>query len=101
MTYQEALDLHLQDITNKSEELKSEIRDFVISNSDKENLEFLISEEFRHKMSEFNDKYNMSTPKVLVGTVFGHQAFVNSITVYLDLVKYPQTLLETQKKNTD
>lgn len=95
MTYQEAVDLHLNDITEKSEKLKSEILQFFNQNKSKEDVEYLISEEFRFKISEFNNKYNMSSPTALKGTPFGHQSFSNSISVYLDLVRYPKSLIES------
>lgn len=97
MTYRDVILAHKKQLTDISNEIISEMESFYDKNQNEHDVEN-VYKEFRTtydpKITEFNNKYNMSCPEVLVNTLYGSIPFTNSIKIYLDLSNRYKSILE-------
>ena len=63
-------------------------------NKEKPNISNLMYEKFEIKIREFQNNFNMSVPKALVGTHYANKSLCETINIYLDLARFPEKLLE-------
>lgn len=97
MTYNDVITDYKKELINIADKIKTRIDLFYEESKDSDDILFVYNkfrDTFDTEVNVFNNKYNMSCPKILTDTPYNIIPFRDSIEVYLDLSKHYNSILE-------